>query len=480
MKPGQESNQYAGLPLLVNMEGGLIATDLVWEAFFLMLGCNPFVLFMLPVWLKDGAGRVTAELLARFSPEAQWLPYHQPLLAYLRAEKQAGRRLFLATAMDVALGRQVSGHLGLFDDVVVVDGAAEPAAAVDTSAAAAGNLPPAFVYVGRTADDPAAQNAAAVILVDPQPGGGGDHRRTATVQKTIVSKAAGWHTYARAVRVHQWLKNLLIFIPLITAHQVGDAGLVLRAVCAFFSFSLCASAVYLLNDLIDLPADRKHRSKSSRPIASGGLSIKRATLTIPLLFSTALILGWYPGALFLSMLAGYIVLTTLYSCWLKKLVVVDVVVLALLYTLRLLAGGAAVTIMPSFWLLSFAMFIFFSLALMKRSADLILGRSNGQNMMEGRGYLEGDAAIVQMFGVASGYISVLVLALYINSDDVRLLYTHPELIWVLCPLLFYWVSRVWLITSRGRMTDDPVLFTIKDRGSQAVALVTAIILWLAT
>jgi 4-hydroxybenzoate polyprenyltransferase len=190
--------------------------------------------------------------------------------------------------------------------------------------------------------------------------------------------------------------------------------------------------------------------------------------------------GLYPGPRFLSVVVLYVVLTTLYSCWLKKLVLVDVVVLALLYTMRLLAGGAAVSIMPSFWLLSFAMFIFFSLALMKRSADLVPGRSNGQNQMEGRGYLADDAAIVQMSGISSGYMSVLVLALYINSEDVRLLYAHPELIWLLCPLLFYWISRVWLITSRGKMTEDPVLFAIRDRVSQAVAVLTAIILWWAT
>jgi len=318
-----------------------------------------------------------------------------------------------------------------------------------------------------------------VVLVDPEKGSEFVKDRPVVVEKMIFSEQVGWRTRAKTARVHQWLKNLLIFVPLITAHQIGDVGLVLRALSAFSAFSLCASAIYLFNDLIDLNADRQHRSKRIRPLASGRISIKQATWAIPVLLIAAFVLGLYPGKTFLAILGAYIVLTTLYSCWLKKLVVVDVVVLALLYTFRLLAGGAAIAIMPSFWLLSFSMFIFFSLALMKRSADLVLGRNSEQNLMVGRGYVGSDAAIVQMFGIASGYMSVLVLALYINSDDVRLLYTHPELIWILCPLFFYWISRVWLITSRGDMTDDPVLFAVRDRVSQSVALITATILWLA-
>ena len=467
MISGQESNHHAGLPLLVSMEHGLFATALAWEAFCLMLSRNPLLLFMLPVWLRGGTGRVSTELLARFSPDPRLLPCHRPLLDYLRAEKQAGRRLVLATALPAELGRQTVQRLGLFDDLAVLDGAA-------TSAA----LPPAYIYVGCAADEEAARRAAAVVLVKRS--GIGHGRPPAAVIKTILPEAAGWRTYVQAARMHQWLKNLLIFIPLVTAHRIGETELLLRALCAFFSFSLCASAIYLLNDLIDLSADRQHRSKCNRPLASGRMLISSAVAAIPLLVGAAFVLGSLPGPLFLSILAFYILLTTLYSCWLKRLVMVDVVVLALLYTLRLLAGGAAVGIMPSFWLLSFSMFIFFSLALMKRSADLVLGRSGGQNSMEGRGYLGSDGAIVQMCGVASGYLSVLVLALYINSEDVRLLYTHPELIWLLCPLLFYWISRVWLITSRGAMTDDPVLFAIRDRVSQGVAGAAAIILWIAT
>ncbi len=479
VKPGQQTNQYADLPLVVRMEGSLITTQLAWEAFFRMLGRNPLLLFMLPLWLKDGAERVSSELLARFLPEAPWLPYHQPLLSYLRAQKQAGRELVLATSMPGDFGRQVADHLGLFDDVIVIGCHSVSANREAVGPQPADHTVSTFVYAGRTADDSAARGAVAFVLVDPEKASEFVKDCTVVVEKMIFSEPVGWRTWAKAARVHQWLKNLLIFVPLITAHQIGDMGLVLRALSAFSAFSLCASAIYLLNDLIDLNADRQHRSKRSRPLASGRISIKQATWAIPVLLIAAFVLGLYPGKSFLAILCAYIVLTTLYSCWLKKLVVVDVVVLALLYTFRLLAGGAAIAIMPSFWLLSFSMFIFFSLALMKRSADLVLGRNSEQNLMAGRGYVVSDAAIVQMFGIASGYMSVLVLALYINSDDVRLLYTHPELIWILCPLFFYWISRVWLITSRGDMTDDPVLFAVRDRVSQSVALLTATILWLA-
>jgi hypothetical protein len=257
------------------------------EAFFLMLGRNPLLLFTLPFWLKDGTGRPANELLTRFPPEARLLPYHQPLVSYLRAQKQAGRRLLLATALPVAFGRQVAEHLELFDGIVGLDGAALSAGAGEADQLPAEDLPAAFVYVGRTLDGPVADGAVGMVEVAPAGRGRQDTEPSVAVEKTIVSEPVGWQTYAAAARVHQWLKNLLIFVPLITAHQVGDSGLLLRALCAFFSFSFCASAIYLLNDLIDLPADRKHRSKCSRPLASGRLSISRAALAIPLLLCAA-------------------------------------------------------------------------------------------------------------------------------------------------------------------------------------------------
>jgi len=479
VKSGQEVNQYGALPLLVKLEGGMIATDVVWESFFLMLGRNPLLTLMLPVWLKDGPGRVSAELLQRFPPEAPLLPYHQPLFAYLETQRKAGRRLVLATAMPLWLGRQVADHLGIFDRVVSINDN-EPSAGHDEGSKVLVDQPGSgFVFAGQSLEDPVAKNADAIVLVETEKGGTSVQNSPKSIEKRIVVESANWRACLRAARVHQWLKNLLVFVPLVTSHQIGDMNLVVRALCAFLSFSLCASAIYLLNDLVDLSADRKHRIKRNRPLASGLLSIKWATLAIPVLIVSAFTLGLYPGFWFLLILSAYIALTTLYSCWLKKLVIADVVTLALLYTLRLLAGGAAVAIMPSFWLLSFSMFIFFSLALMKRSADLVLGMTKAQDLMEGRGYVDGDAAIVQMSGIASGYMSVLVLALYINSDEVRLLYAHPEVIWVLCPLFFYWISRVWLITGRGGMSVDPVLFALRDRVSQAVAFATAIILWFA-
>jgi 4-hydroxybenzoate polyprenyltransferase len=340
-----------------------------------------------------------------------------------------------------------------------------------------------FVYVCHAEDEipiDLYNRLAGVVLVDS----GKKKRHSAhekhKIEKIIAVPRPGWIEYVKAVRIHQWIKNLLVFVPLITAHQITDVALLSRAALAFAAFSLCASGVYLLNDLFDIQADRKHPNKSGRPLAAGNIAVNITSLLVPFLTFIAVLIGAFLGATFVTILFAYLGITALYSIWLKRIVVVDVVLLAALYTVRIFAGGAAVAIMPSFWLLSFSMFIFFSLALMKRSSDLYHARTSEQNIMAGRGYVADDARIVQNMGTASGYMSVLVMALYINSDEVQLLYSQPWILWFICPLLLYWISRVWVIASRGLMREDPILFTIRDWVSYAVAIIACVILWLAS
>lgn len=469
--------------IIVKNEGVLVKTDIYWESLYILVKVKPLCMLYLPFWLIRGFAYLREQLISRALPNEKYLPYNQELLGYLHQQKKMGRELYLATSSSPEIGSRIASHLGLFKAVVDIQELLEAAEVSSTGDLPGGRESSSFVYVCHDEDEiPNGLNnrLAGVVLVDSS---NIKHRSTYKkhkIEKMITAPRPGWIEYARAIRIHQWIKNLLVFVPLITAHQITDTALLFRATLAFIAFCLCASGVYLLNDLFDIEADRKHPKKSGRPLAAGKIAVKTASLLVPLFTLLAILIGAFLGITFVSILLVYLVITVLYTIWLKRVVLVDVVLLAALYTIRIFAGGAAVAIMPSFWLLSFSMFIFFSLALMKRSSDLYQARTSEQDIMEGRGYVAADARIVQDMGTASGYMSVLVMALYINSEDVQLLYSRPWVLWFICPLLLYWVSRVWVCVSRGMMQEDPILFTIKDWVSYAVAVAACFILWLAS
>ena len=296
-------------------------------------------------------------------------------------------------------------------------------------------------------------------------------RRAFTVgSSTIVS-------VLRALRPHQWVKNLLVFVPLLAAHGAGDTDLLLRAALAFAAFSLCASSVYVLNDLLDLEHDRAHPTKRSRPFASGALAPSAGWILAPALLVAALVLAGFTDRGFLALLVAYFLATLAYSLHVKRVPVLDVIVLAGLYTIRLYSGSVAVDVPVSDWLATFSMFLFLSLALVKRTGELRRYADNGDPgaMAGGRGYASSDLAQLSMLGVASGYISVLVLALYLSSDHVTTLYTHPRRLWLLCPLALYWTGRLWFLASRAVVHDDPVVFALRDRVSWVVLVGAALI-----
>ena len=339
-----------------------------------------------------------------------------------------------------------------------------------------------FDYAGNGKVDVAVWgHARQAILVNPARG-----VRERAVQVTVVAaefddREGAWpRSWLKALRLHQWLKNVLVFVPLLAAHRVNEVPLLLQAVLAYLAFGLCASSVYLLNDLLDLPLDRQHPRKRLRPFAAGTLPVLTGAWLVPTLLVLAFLLaGIALPPLFSSVLLGYYALTLAYSLYFKQAVMLDAIVLATLYTLRIIAGAAATGIVPTFWLLAFSMFIFLSLALVKRHAELLALREMGHSMAWGRGYQVDDLQLLQTLGGASGYLSVLVLALYINSGTSQALYRHPEVIWLLCPLLLYWISRVWLKTHRDEMHDDPVIFALQDRVSQILTAIGAAIIWLA-
>jgi len=284
----------------------------------------------------------------------------------------------------------------------------------------------------------------------------------------------------RALRVHQWVKNLLVFVPVILDHKLFHAETMAKAGTAFLAFCCAASSAYILNDILDLDADRRHPTKRYRPFAAGTLSPALGVVLVPGLLGIAFATTWssLPSS-FLELLAIYVVLTSVYSLHLKRVPVLDVLLLAALYTLRVLAGIAASQVRFSTWLLAFSMFLFLSLAFLKRYTEVSAMDGADTEQVRGRGYIRGDREWLGSMGGASGYLSVLVLALYINSEQVVALYRRPVLLWLVCPLLLFWISRMWLLAHRGRIHDDPIVATVRDPASYVLGVLVALVMYLA-
>lgn len=289
--------------------------------------------------------------------------------------------------------------------------------------------------------------------------------RICGLDEHIVSEGASIKRWLKALRVHQWVKNGLIFVPMLASHQFTDLNNILLCLAAFLAFSLCASSVYLLNDLLDLNDDRRHKTKRNRPFAAGTLNLLHGLVLAPVLLIMAFTMAPFISLDFLIVLVCYYILTFAYSFFLKRIVLIDVITLAGLYTVRIIAGAAAISVLLSFWLLAFSVFVFLSLALVKRYTELKALQEKSVKKTLGRGYHADDIELLSSLGGSSGYISVLVLALYINSSDVRVLYNEPMVMWPICLIMLFWISRVWIVAHRGQMHDDPIVFALKDKVS---------------
>ena len=475
------SEQKEDVPLCVDLDGTLIRSDLLLESLLRLIKHRPWAAFLVPFWLLRGRAVLKQEIAKRVDLDVQTLPYQVGLVDFLRREHAVGRSLILATASHRKFADGVAQHLGIFTKVLATDEDTNLAGRAKRDLLVKHYGQKGFDYAGNSrADLQVWSMAREAIVVNP----GNGVLRGAVAQCPVSHTFEDGHptlsTYAKALRVHQWLKNILVFIPMLGAHQITNVSLWVDGLLAFISFSLCASSVYLLNDLLDLPADRLHPRKRHRPFASGDLSMVQGLLLIPLLLVSAFAVAalWLPTA-FLIVLVGYYLLTLSYSFWLKAVVLLDALLLAGLYTIRIIGGMAATRIPPSFWLLAFSIFLFFSLALVKRYSELLVLKQRGQLTTHGRGYHVEDLVMLMGFGVASGFLAVLVSALYVNSTKVQALYHHPAFLWLVSPILLYWVSRIWLITHRGGMHDDPVVFAAKDKGSWVTAVIIMGLLWLA-
>ncbi len=477
------SKDTTSIPLVVDLDGTLIKTDLLAETASAFLIKNPFHFFKLLLWLIEGKAVLKARLAQSTHIDAAALPYNPGLLNWLREEKANGRRIVLATASHRLLAKQVAAHVGLFDEVLATDDDTNLKAHAKRDALVSRYGERGFDYVGNDWPDVIVwQSAAQAHVVSSSARLIATVRTHGNLGRTLSDgKPPLAAALLKAMRPHQWMKNLLIFIPLLAAHRYGDTTSVLHALLAFVAFGLAASSVYLLNDLVDVADDRHHARKRERPFAAGNLSLMAGWLAWPVLLALAftlsgLALPWP----FTASLALYVVITVAYSLRLKQVPIVDVMTLAVLYTLRIIAGAAAIAVPLSFWLLSFSMFIFLSLALMKRYSELKDAReARRSGSLRGRGYSAQDMELIATLGGSAGYTAVLVLALYIQDSHTAVLYAAPQFIWLACPLLLFWVSRAWLITHRGQMHDDPIVFALKDWVSWAVVALFAVVFILA-
>ena len=468
----------AAVPLCVDLDGTLLRSDLLVESALALLAAKPWLIAAMPFWLLRGKARFKREIAARVDVDGEFLPWDARLLERLRAER--GRRpLILCTAADREAAERAVAPLALFDEVIGSDGERNLAGHHKRDALVARFGDRGFDYAANhRVDLPIWRVARRAWLVNADARtcrAAGAH---CEADVTLPPQHGGARRWLKALRPHQWLKNLLVFLPLLASHRFMDPPAVVDALGAFVAFGLCASGVYLLNDLLDLRADRRHPRKRLRPLAAGELSLVGAALAAPALVLVALALAWAIGPRFAAVLATYYVCTLAYSLALKRTAMLDVIVLAGLYTLRIIGGGAAIAAPLSFWLLAFSMFLFLSLAMLKRYAELHALAADGRAKASGRGYDVEDLPLLQSLGASSGYLAVLVLALYINSPESLQLYSQPKALWLLCPLLLYWVSRAWSVAHRGRMHDDPVVFAVTDRVSLVtIALCAAIAAW---
>lgn len=469
-------------PLIVDLDGSLLRSDLLLESGIAFFRQHPLRCWQPVVWLHAGKFVLKENLSRATMLNASTLPYDPDVLAFLQEEKSRGRMLVLATASHRLQADAVAQHLQLFDEVLATEHGHNLSAENKRDALVARFGEQGFDYIGNSSDDlPVWRVARKALLVKPSAQLLQQAQQYSNVDRVFSGYPSGINEWLKAMRLHQWLKNLLIFVPLLAAHQVFNGAALWHAMVAFLAFGLTASSVYLLNDLLDLADDRQHPSKCRRPFAAGTLPLLSGLMVIPLLLLgsaglTALFLPWK----FMAVLLTYYGLTLLYSFKLKRHSSIDVISLAALYTLRIIAGAAALALPLTFWLLSFSMFLFLSLALVKRYAELHEAFARNElGQTRGRGYFPDDMPIIATLGIAAGYLSVLVLALYVHDLEASTLYTWTQSLWLTCPLLLLWITRIWLLTHRGQMHEDPVVFAARDSFSGLIAVLFLLAFWVA-
>lgn len=464
--PRQFSASEDSTPLVVDLDGTLIRSDMLLESAIRLIRKNPLYIFLMFVWLFESKQQLKIQIANRVEIPCGLLPYHTDLLEFLKEQFLKKRRLVLATASDIRYARQVAAHLGIFADVWGTEPERNLAGKEKAKVLVQAYGDKGFDYIGNaTSDLQVWIHSRQAIAVNASLKLEQRVREMGILTAVYPRTLRQFKSFFKAIRIHQWVKNILIFVPLFVAHQWYQATAIYQGVLAFFAFSMCASAIYLINDLLDIDSDRAHLSKRNRPIASGNFSILNAVFLAFLLLGIGFGIAQRVSMTFCLTLGVYLLITNAYSFYFKRIVMMDVLLLAFLYTIRVIAGAIAIRVEPSFWLLAFSMMIFTSLALIKRCAELKSLKSQEKNAAHGRGYVVSDLPQLTSLGTSSGYGAVVILALYINSPDVARNYQNPKMLWLLCPLVLYWIGRMWIATGRGLMHDDPIVYAAKDRVS---------------
>jgi 4-hydroxybenzoate polyprenyltransferase/phosphoserine phosphatase len=468
-------------PLCVDLDGTLIATDTLWESLLLLVKANPAGALLVPLWWGKGKAYLKRRLAEQVVPNVATFPYRPEVLAYIQQVRAAGRPVLLVTASDQRVADAVRDHLRVFDEAIGSDGVRNLRGEAKRKLLEERYGGAGFAYAGDSATDlPVWRASGEAVIVSVCPAKSRAALHHGSITEVAVPPRARATAILRALRPHQWLKNILLFVAPILAYRLDNLETALQVLSAFLAFSLTASSTYVLNDLLDLESDRQHTTKRKRPFAAAQLSIPEGLLLSAASMAGGLLLSLLVlPLLFTWAIAGYLVVTVAYSVYLKRKLIVDVVILALLFTYRVLAGGLAVDVPVSFWLLAYSMFFFTGLAFAKRYSDLVRLQGEGRDRVPGRNYGAMDLPAILSVGSASGLIAVMVFCLYINSPEVRLLYPRPEALWLVCPVLLYWFTRVWFLAVRGELHDDPVIFAIKDRNSYIAGLVAAVCLVVA-
>lgn len=464
------------VPLVVDLDGTLIGSDLLVKSAFAHLGHDVTRFGKLLAALVRGKAVLKAHIAVTTNIDAAYLPYNEQVVEVIRQVRASGRPVYLASASNERYVSAIAEHLGLFEGWFASTDAENLSSSVKAERLTKAFGERGFDYIGNDCADLAVW-AVARRRIAVQPSAAVRSRLLALdPDATLLSRAGGrLRTWAEQLRVHQWAKNALVFVPLLTAHRFDPLSFG-EAVAAFFAFSLAASGIYLVNDLVDLDADRKHRTKKYRPLAAGKIQVVDAMFVAPILVVVAAIGAFSLAPLFGVVLLGYLALTTAYTFVLKRKMMMDVVTLAILYTLRVVGGAAAIAVFVSEWLLAFSMFMFVALALIKRYTELA-GRLDA-NLPDptNRNYRKTDLGVITGLAAASGFNAVTVFTLYISSETVRSLYAHPQLLWLICPILMYWLGRVLMLAHRRLMDDDPILFATRDRVSVIAAGMVGMIL----
>jgi len=463
------------VPLCVDLDGTLVRSDMLIESCLMLIRQQPGAIFKLPGWLLGGKANLKHQIASRVDFSAATIPYNQEVVEFIRQER-SNRQTVLVTGSDQRIADIVAEETDLFDCARGSDSEVNLTSKNKRDWLVEEFGENGFDYIGNDEDDlsvwPSSRNALVV-----SPSNGIAKTESISFSHVFDSHKTQFRDYLSLLRVHQWSKNGLILVPFVLDQRFGDWPATVAILLAFFAMSLLASITYIFNDMLDLQADRLNATKAKRALASGRVGLFLGAKTMVVLAVGLFICMAFLPMQFNLVLLSYLLLTLLYSFYFKQAVILDVCVIAALHTMRVIAGTVAIAATWSFWLLAFSMFIFFSLALAKRVAELMNLQKSGQEKTIGRDYRVADLPVLVASGVSTGFLSVLVVALYINSEKVSVMYSTPEILWLVCPVLMYWIGRLWMITSRGDMHEDPIIFAIKDRVSfDAIGLMAVVVI----